>query len=365
MSFAVIGDSASLEAVGHAAKGTAWVGVDTEFMRVRTYYPRLCLVQLALPKQSYCIDPLAVDDMQALIQILTDNAILKIFHSARQDIEALHHCLGIVPQPLFDTQMAAAMTGYGDQVGYGPLVQSIVGESLGKALTRTDWGARPLTEAQLRYAVEDVEHLGELYQVLQAKLDELGRGEWLRQDIEELKDPSLYYTTPEQAYRRIGRGRRLEPRAQQRLRALAAWRERTAQRADLPREWVISDTVLVALACDAPIDRAQLMNVGGAEQRWIKKWGEAVLQVIRESQSVEALPLWQKTSPLTLEQGKVCRRLMQTLRDHAEALGVSAGMLGSRRDIERLLRGKRDLPLLRGWRKQVIGDELLRLAESM
>lgn len=359
MSFELVSDGDGLTALSRTAKGLTWVGLDTEFMRVRTYYPRLCLVQLAVGPHVYCIDPLAVEDLSRLKDIFADSSILKVVHSARQDIEVLYHYLGIIPQPLFDTQVAAALAGYGAQVGYAALVKSVVGPDLGKTLTRTDWCARPLTSGQLRYAVDDVKYLGQLCEVLQDELEQAGRTPWLEQEAKELTDPALYSNDPEQAYRRLGQGRTLEPVAQQTLRSLATWREGVAQQLDLPREWVITDKVLVALARVAPADRAVLNEIEGAHPRWIDRWGKTVLDIVHDSQTLDPEPLWNNPSPLTSEQEQLSKALLQRVRGRAEQLGIAPSLLGTRRDIERLVRGKRDLALLRGWRQQVIGDELL------
>jgi len=358
----VIEDAEMLQRLATRLRDADCIGVDTEFKRERTYYPILCFLQVSTRDGVACIDPLAVTELEPVFEVLYDPAKVKILHSARQDLELFYRLRGALPQPLFDTQVAAAFCGYGDQIGYGPLVEKLLGVSLAKAHTRTDWCRRPLSDAQIRYAEDDVRYLPALRERL---LDALGeRKDWLVEDSGALLDPALYEVEPEQAWQRVGAGRELPAAAQVMLQVLAAWRERTAQQADLPRGWVVDDRGLCALAKNPPADLDQVRTVVPIIRKEIlRHHGDALMDAIEHGRGQPPRALWGRAGRMDPPQRDAVRRVMQRLQERAEQQRISASLVATRRDLEQLVLGARDLPLLRGWRRQFIGDELLVMVE--
>jgi ribonuclease D len=282
-------------------------------------------------------------------------------HAGRQDLELFNDLRGTPPTPVFDTQVAATLTGYGDQVGYGPLVETIVGVKLDKAHTRTDWCRRPLSEAQIRYAEDDVRYLRDIYQFLDRKVEEMGRAQWLQEELERLTNPETYNNDPDLAYRRLKRGHLLRPPAQHVLRSLAAWRERCAQEANLPRSWVADDAVLTALAGAAPTTREGLLQVDGVKESLVRKWGADILEAIQAGTAEAPQPLWENPVRLTNEQRSLADRMMKLVRERAERNQLAPAVLGTRREVDRFILGDDSVALLQGWRWHLIGQELLDL----
>ena len=350
----------NLEALCHKLSVTGVISIDTEFLRVRTYYPKLCLLQIAGEGQVYCVDPLAVDlDTDVLRGVLRTTDQVKVLHAGRQDIEVLYMCCREVPRKIFDTQIAAAMLGLGDQIGYADLVEIVTGTSLAKAHTRTDWCQRPLSPDQLQYAVDDVRYLEAIYQYLVEKLDARGRLEWVFEESESLSDPGLYEYDPESAYKRMGHGQKLEPIGQSVLKALAVWREQTSQAKDLPRNWVVRDSVLATIAHARPSNQNALAALDGISDGFVKRYGAKIINLVNDVVRWEYHPvIWRQGAPLNPDQRALSRQIMAHLRKVSEDSGVSINLLGSRQDVERLVRGRRDVNLLSGWRADLVGDEL-------
>lgn len=349
------------EALGAAVETlarAAYVCMDTEFERNRTYYPRLCLIQLAAPGTVFLIDPLAVEDLTALDVLLKAHDTLKVLHSARQDMEILLRHLGYPPRPLFDTQIAAAALGMGDQLGYGELVQRLLGVELEKGHARTDWCARPLSEAQRRYAAEDVIWLCPVYEALHEELRERGRLEWVLEDSARLADPGLYTAPVQEIWRRTRGMHTLRPERYTVLQALAAWREEQAMAHDLPRRWVVPDETLVTLAAHG--DPATLHRAPGMNERRLRRWGPGLRKVLRNAgDSLGETPL-ANPGPLTPEQRATVQRALSEVRAQARRLGVTPGYLASRSQITRLVLGERVPELTHGWRAGILGElELL------
>lgn len=341
-----------------------WITLDTEFMRVSTYYPRLCLIQVATPDDLVCIDPLLLDNLDPLLEVLVDSRILKILHAVRQDVEVLFHHTDIIPQPIFDTQIAAAFLGYGDQRGYAWLVESLLNVNLPKAQTRTDWCARPLSLEQLEYAADDVHYLRSLYQILLEKLKALGRLQWVEQECEALLDTDLYHTVPNQAYSRLKRGQTLCPEAQQRLRALATWREQTAQKHDRPREWIVRSAVLYEIATNNPTDLETLSNIKGMTTAMRRRWGQSLLDVLQSCPTDSSTVIWQARKTMSSDQASLAKRLMGLIRQCAERHNLTASLLGTKGDVEKLILGDQASPLVTGWRRELVGDEMLGLLKQ-
>lgn len=257
-----------------------WLALDTEFIRERTFYPRLCLVQVAHDEVVACVDALALDDLDPLLNVLYDPAVIKVLHSAHQDLEIFFYRRGEVPCPVFDTQIAAAVLGHGEYVGYATLVNDLLGVELDKSQTRTDWSRRPLAEAQLRYAADDVHYLCEVYRLQRAELVRGDRLARLERECAALCDPARYQVHPEEAWRRIKAGRRLRGTQLAVLQTLAAWREEQARAADLPRNWVLGNEVLVTLARRMPGDWESLRRVPGLKPSTLRRYGDVLLQRI-------------------------------------------------------------------------------------
>ncbi len=358
MSGHVITDAEELQALCARLTQASWIALDTEFMRVRTYRAQLCLIQIATPAVIVCVDPLAVPDLGLLLDLLYTPPITKVLHAARQDLEVFADLRGAPPQPIFDTQIAAALVGYDDQLGYGTLVETVTGHKLAKLEARTDWAARPLSAAQICYAEDDVRYLCDVYQHLCARLKELGREQWLVEECATLTDPALYRNDPEEAWRRLGAGATLTPAQQTVLAALANWRERTAQQRDLPRGWVVPDAALVELARHAPDSTAALAAIPDAKPSMIRRDGAALLELIAQAQRAPIRRLWQSPERLDPAQMTFLKRLGTIVQQRARAAGVSPTLLAPRRELVRLVRGDTECALLRGWRRAFIGEEL-------
>ncbi len=363
MAHRLIDDDVALAELAAELSARSWVGLDTEFERVRTYYPRLCLLQLATEDGVACVDPLGCD-VGALGELLFAADTVKVLHSGRQDLEVLWRHCGRVVRPVFDTQIAASLCGLGEQIGYAALVAELDGARLGKAHTRTAWCRRPLSAAELEYAEEDVRYLGALYRGLHERLAAAHRLDWAEEENAALATPALYGDDPEQAYRRLGRGQALAGDAQQVLRELCTWRERAAQEHDLPREWVVGDAELVAVAVAAPASRGELARVAGVGERRRRRWGEAMLAAVARARAQPAAAVWPRARRLGRAENALCDELMALVRRRAAQHGVSAAVLAPRADLRRLVLGERDLPVLSGWRRGVVGEELLKRAAA-
>jgi ribonuclease D len=360
MSNQFITDTQTLLAFCARLADASWVAVDTEFMRVNTYRARLCLIQLSTPESIACVDPLALNDLTPLLDVLYKPSIVKVLHAARQDLEVLVDIRGMPPRPVFDTQIAAALLGYDDQIGYGGLVEKIIGLKLDKIEARTDWAARPLTESQRRYAEDDVRYLRDVYAAMQARLRDTGREDWLTQECAALTDPALYRNDPEQAWRRLGAGGMLSPPQQTVLVALATWREREAQKRDTPRGWVVPDAALVELARRQPSSLAALVDIEDLKPGMIRRDGENLLRCIADAQTLPATRHWEPIDRLDPAQMAKVKQLSAFVQDRAREAQISATLVAPRRELMRLVRGDMNSELLRGWRREFVGDELLK-----
>jgi ribonuclease D len=356
----LIQDTASLTRLCEQLRGQSWLALDTEFMRSRTYYARLCLVQVAAPDVVACVDALALTTIEPLLDIIYSPSILKIIHSARQDLEVLTDIRGRPPAPVFDTQMAASLCGFDDQIGYGALVEAITGHKLPKLHTRADWEARPLPDEQLHYAEDDVRFLRDAYRFLAGKLEALGRTSWLVEDCATLTDPALYRNDPRMAFQRLRQGQNLAPASQMVLRELAAWREQAAQRSNLPRGWVAPDAVLLKIAQDAPHSIEMLSRISGLGSGGIRKWGEEILLAVRSGLGLTPERLWEQPRRLDHDQQVVYESWHSRIRTVATQLKISPTVLAPRRELLKLMSGDMSSGLARGWRRECIGEELLR-----
>jgi ribonuclease D len=358
----LIQEPGELDAALFRLRSADRLALDTEFMRERTYHPQLCLVQIATETDCVLIDPLAGLDLAPLHELLQDRSRLKILHAARQDLEVLLLAGGRVPGPLFDTQVAAAMLGFPAQVGYAELVARQLGHSIDKGQTRTDWSKRPLTAAQLAYAADDVRHLLVLQAELQTALAARGRAGWVEQETTSYEDPALYRTDPRLAWKRLKGLVRLRPREQAAARALAEWREQRALESDRPRAWILSDEGLYALATRAPATIASLEAIDALPAGIVRRRGEELLELLRAAREGEPPPPLEAPRKPTDEEQALAAELLKVVRDEATTLGLAAEVLATRKDVEAIAYGSvapEQSPLLRGWRREVVGTKLL------
>lgn len=362
----LIDSQAQLDEVCEQLAAKNIIALDTEFMRTDTYYPKLCLIQLATDSRPACIDVLANLDTGRILECLVNSQRLKIFHAAKQDLEAFQLTFGQLPEPIFDTQIAAGLLGYQAQIGYANLVMELIGVRLEKGQTRTDWSRRPLTKAQLKYAGDDVLHLAELHARLRAELEAAGRYDWALEDSTELIDPPLYVARPEDAWRRMPSIPSLPIPIQARARRLMAWREARAQHIDRPRGWVLTDKALLAIAAADPRDETALKNLPDLPPAVIRKQGKVIFQELRQANGdVEGgrVDFRQVIKPGPPD-AKALKNLSDVVGGKARELNISAELLTTKRDLTALLRGDRDIKVLRGWRLEVIGEPLLKIMGS-
>lgn len=348
----------ALAALGRPAS----VALDTEFVRERTYFSRLCLVQLADPDARHVllVDPLLIDDLAPLAALLGDAGCEKVIHAARQDLETLLPLTGAPAAPVFDTQVAAGLLGFPAQVGYGEIVRQLLGVELEKGHARTDWAARPLKPAQLAYAADDVRFLGPVAAELRSRLDAAGRLAWVMDDCAPLTDPATYSASPEDAWRRFKGLERLRPEERAVIRALARWREERAMRRNLPRGWVLPDEAIREIARLRPRTVPALAQAGSLPGGAGSRLAEEILEVVAAARpEAESAPPAEVEERLTPEQLGLLRRLQDIQQRVAAELAVSPEVLATRRDLTALVRGSRDVAPLSGWRAAVIGAPLL------
>jgi len=338
------------------------VAVDTEFLREKTYNAKLCLLQLGINEHQYCIDVLAIDDLSLVLELLRASSVIKIFHSARQDLEVLYQTYGLIPKPLFDTQLAAAFCGMNMQIGYGSMVEEELGISLEKSQSRTDWSLRPLSEKQIDYAGDDVAYLENLYEKMLGLLKRDERYQWYQDEIDSYYDSSIYVLEPGLAYKRLAGGN-LKRDEQYTLKALAEWREKTAKNRNIPRTWVVKDEGLYELATRRPIKVEKIIELGIFGRKSARYWAPEVAQVIANVE-VGDKRLWKRVVPLNKEQKSICKKMMQQLKKQSEEHEISQGVLGTRRDIEGLFRHGTSDKLLHGWRNKVVGQSLVSFLDN-
>ncbi|MDD2661038.1 MAG: ribonuclease D [Methylococcales bacterium] len=347
-------------------KRESWLALDTEFLREKTYYPKFCLLQIATPEWVACIDPIALPNLDDLFDAIYNPAIVKVFHSCRQDLEIFYQSTGKIPAPVFDTQIAAPLLGFQDNPGYAMLVSSLLSINLNKAHTRADWSKRPLTEAQIEYAADDVIYLCRIYQIMVKKLTELGRIDWLKHDFAELTNPALYAVEPEKAWFKIRGKNKLTGKQLSIIQALAQWREKTAQTEDRPKSWLLRDELLFDLAKLQPETVAELANVRGINERSVNRYGKELCQLISAAKNRPPLPLNEKDRPAkkTQQQEAILDILTSLVRIRAEENSLNPAILATRKDLEGLLFNDEDCPLLHGWRFTMAGRELLGLLKG-
>ncbi|WP_414471464.1 ribonuclease D [Microvirga sp. M2] len=343
-----------------------FVTVDTEFLRETTYYPRLCLIQMAGPDPSdaYLIDPLAEGiSLEPFMALMSDKAVMKVFHSARQDLEIVWNLGGIVPEPLFDTQVAAMVCGYGDSVSYEQLVNDLAKAKIDKSSRFTDWSRRPLTDAQLTYALSDVTHLVKVYEALMAQLQKNGRLDWLTEEMSILTSPETYQADPDNAWRRLA-GRLRKPKEVAVLMEVAAWREREAQGRDVPRGRILKDDAMIDIATSAPrsveaLGRLRSIPNGFERSRTGADILEAVERGVARDPATVPMPERSRGRGNT---GAVVDLLKVLLKAVAEQEGVAPKIIATVEELEAIAENDTaDVPSLHGWRRALFGEQALAL----
>ena len=364
---ALIADSEDLAALCRRLSRCEYVTVDTEFLRETTFWPILCVVQLASEHEAAAIDAMAPGlDLSPMLDLMRDANVLKVFHAARQDLEIFWKLMGEVPAPMFDTQVAAMVSGYGDQVGYGELVQSIAGVHVDKSSRFTDWSRRPLDDAQVAYAIADVTHLRVVYSKLKDKLAETGRMAWLEDEMRVLTSASTYEQHPDDAWERL-KARARKPRDLAMLMELCAWREREAQARDVPRARVLKDDALTEIAFAAPKDAKQLTNLRAFPRSLPKGISvDDVLAVLERGRARDPKTL----PPIERERrggngsssGPATELLKVLLRQVSEDSGVASRLIATSDDLDAIVNDpKSGVAALEGWRKDLFGERALAL----
>jgi ribonuclease D len=341
-----------------------FVTVDTEFLRESTFYPILCVAQMASPAESVVVDALAAGiDLQPFYDLMANEAVLKVFHAARQDIEIVWHRAGLIPHPVFDTQVAAMVLGYGDSVSYEQLVQRITGDAIDKSHRFTDWTRRPLSKAQLDYAVSDVTHLRDVYLKLSGDLERRGRTNWVMREMDVLTSPATYRLEPERAWERL-KTRVRKPRELAVLMEVAAWREREAQARDVPRGRVLKDEVISDIAIHAPSTPEKLAHLRSLPKGFERsKWGQEILAAVARGLERDPKTLPRIERAVSAPNGAATVELLKVLlRMTSERHGVAAKVIATVDDLDRIAADDdADVPALKGWRRELFGDKALAL----
>ena len=350
----------AVDRLGGMLDNVSVLGVDTEFVREKTFFAELCLVQIATGDRIVCVDPLAGGDAVPFWDRMLEHHW--VVHSGRQDLEVIYHTAGRLPTTIFDTQVAAALLGFAPQIGYANLVSELFEVTLAKSHTRADWSRRPLPEALIEYAAEDVEFLLPARELLMERLDRAGRLEWAEQDSMDLIDTSLYSIDPRLAVDRLKGARNMRGSQRAAAARLATWREQQALDRNRPRQWIMKDAVLLAIAQAQPGTREALLAVPGIPERTAKRASRELLQIVRDAAGdrQDYLPPARPDE----SQKQVLKRMQAAVTECAEQLGVATEIIAPRRELSAALRGDRGSRVFRGWRRELVGAELLEMLDD-
>jgi len=361
-------DTEQLRALMDRARAHGRIAIDTEFMREKTYWAKLCLIQIAVGDECAILDPLGKVELAPLLDVLSDESVMKIFHAGSQDLEIFYRLAGRAATPVFDTQIAATVAGFPSQVGYARLMKDLFDVDIDKSDTFTDWARRPLTPAQVEYALNDVRYLDEAYVQLSSRLEREGRADWLADDLTRLSDPDLYEIRPEEQFRRLKRITSLSKRQLGVLQKVTAWRETEAMRRDLPRRWVIGDETLVEVARRRPESAEALADIRGLNPRSLGDSGAGLIAAVRAGVAIpeDELPRIERKPRTIIDVEGVVELMGALVRVRASEKGIAVPLLASRGDLERLASGDREeSPLLTGWRRAIVGDDLVALVDGL
>jgi ribonuclease D len=353
----MINNREGLEGLAQRLIRATAIALDTEFLRERTYRAELCLLQIADAAGPLCVDPLALPDLSALQAALVGGTAVKVMHACRQDIEVLLPAVGFVA-PVFDTQIAAALTGMPAQIGYAELVRRVTGRELSKAHTRADWSRRPLSPEQLDYALDDVRYLLPIRDHLIAELARLGRMPWLQEELAALQDPADYAVDPDEAWLRIRSFKGLDADRSRLAKVLAAWRERRADERNRPRGWILDDAVLRDIVVRVPRTVDELAGLADMQPGFVKHNGAELLELIEAARMPAVLPRVNSRGAPDPQKAALVRRLATVHQAVATELNLPPEILATRRDLEQLADGRQDTAVMCGWRREVIGQRL-------
>jgi len=361
----ILTQAQDVAALCHRLRTVPFITIDTEFMRERTFWPKLCLVQVASADEAWAIDPLADGmDLAPLFELLDETKVLKVFHAARQDMEIFFHLTGRLPHPIFDTQVAAMVCGFGESVSYETLAARLAKATVDKSSRFTDWSHRPLSEKQIAYAISDVTHLRRIYEKLAAKLAASNRTAWVSSEMDVLTSPTTYVTDPVEAWRRL-KPRSSHPRFLNVLRAVSAWREIEAQTRDVPRGRILKDEALLEIAAHPPTDgqalaRIRMVGTGFAEG----KLGQPLIEAIRAALALapSAAPVFDRPDALPNGLGPLVELLRVLLKMKCDEHDVAQKLVATSGDLERIAADDAaDVQALQGWRREVFGEAALAL----
>ncbi len=365
----LITKQAELEAAVKTLRKSSFVTVDTEFIRETTFWPELCLIQMASPDDAFLIDPLAKDiDLKPFFELMADESVIKVFHAARQDIEIIFHRGGLIPHPVFDTQVAAMVCGFGDSVSYDQLVFKITNVRIDKSSRFTDWRRRPLSDKQLEYALADVTHLIDVYRHLAAELERENRAHWLNEEMEVLTARETYDPNPEDAWKRL-KMRNAKPQQLAIAKSIAAWRELEARQRNVPRGRILKDDALVEIAQQMPADIAALGRLRAVPRGWERSSAAAgLMEAVTAALAIpkEKLPAPQRHKPPSDGANAAAELLKVLLKLVAEKEGVAPKVLASSDDIDRIASNgeNAEVAALHGWRREVFGERALQLVRG-
>lgn len=359
----LITDQGQLEEFVRGAISSQVLAIDTEFLREKTYYPKLCLLQMQTDDRTVLVDPFAVRDLTVLKPLFAAPGLLKLFHAGLQDIEILYHAVGIMPRPVFDTQIAAALLGHTQQIGYGALVSSVCGVPLKKTDSYTDWSRRPLSRSQLDYAADDVVYLPKLHEKMAAELERLGRTHWLDEDFAALVDEANYADDARERWRRLKRVNQLSRKQLAAAREVVEWREMRARKANIPRKWVMSDEQVVEAVKREARTIDQLFMVRGMHEKLSTADAREVVGALARGLDLPAdqRPALDRPSKSEANVDVEVDFMSALVRLRARQNNIAFQTLASHNDLAALARGYRDVDVLRGWRRDIVGAELLDL----
>tara|TARA_B100001029_G_scaffold176593_1_gene179740 strand:+ start:1508 stop:2665 length:1158 start_codon:yes stop_codon:yes gene_type:complete len=365
----LVSDSKTLVKNCEVLRESEFIAVDTEFMRDKTYWSQLCLVQLATPDLTIVIDALSPKlDIDPVLKIMANNTIIKVFHSARQDLEIFYKLMGTLPAPIFDTQIAAMACGFGESAGYDKLVKELINVEVDKTIRHTDWTSRPLSSKQIKYAEGDVTHLWKIYLKLKKKLEENKRESWLDQEINNLTKLDNYLFSPSAAWQRL-KVKKSNPRFLAILKEIAAWRETEAQQQNVPRNRIIRDESIIEIAHRTPKSINQLVRIRGLDKtKVLAKYGEKLLKAIKIGNDIptEELPTVQAKKLLPRDIGPATELLKVLLKMRSEEYGIAQKLISTTQELEKISAygEKADVLALRGWRRHIFGEDALKLASG-
>lgn len=336
----------------------SWIALDTEFLRERTYHAKLCLIQLEANGHRSCIDPLKVSDLGPLVKLLNDKSITKVFHAAHQDLEILMQLSGSVPAPIFDTQVAASVLGYGDQMGYARLIEHMLNIQLSKTQSRTDWTRRPLKQAQLEYAIDDVRYLAQIYPKMLDELQSKERLNWLEKDFLNASNPLTYAVNANERWKKV-RGNQVLNRPQLAiLRELAEWRENAAERANRPRKWILSDEILLDLSRQQPSNQDEIYEIRGLQHEKTKKHHHVWLELIAKGKHAaeKDWPELPRSKKPSYEQNILIDLLMLVIQVQAKKHGITPSVIATRKHVAKMVQSGLSL-LSDDWRGELVNEQ--------